>query len=104
MSAKCQNRKTLLMFPWNQIVCPRLVLHDQPIESSHRLDGHAKAMTLSKSEKPIRHHIETREMKHWSKHWKVMPQEIGAAIEKVGNSVTAVQKELCLRGLIDKER
>ncbi len=61
-------------------------------------------MVLSKPEKPIRHHIETHEMKHWSKHWKVVPEEIRTAIEKVGNSVTAVQKELCIRGLIDEER
>jgi hypothetical protein len=39
-------------------------------------------------------------MKHWSKHWKVVPGEIRAAVEKVGNSVAAVQKELRLRGLI----
>jgi len=57
-------------------------------------------MTLSKPEKPIRHHIETQDMKHWSKHWKVVPGEIRAAVEKVGNSVAAVQKELRLRGLI----
>jgi len=61
-------------------------------------------MSLSKSEKPIRHHVEPQDMKHWSKHWKVQPEDVGAAVEKVGNSVAAVQKELRLRGLIDKER
>jgi hypothetical protein len=39
-------------------------------------------------------------VKHWSKHWKVMPEHVRGAIEKVGNSVAAVQKELTLQGLI----
>jgi hypothetical protein len=42
-------------------------------------------------------------MKHWSKHWDVTPEEIRAAIDKVGNSVEAVQKELGRRGLVDPE-
>jgi hypothetical protein len=41
-------------------------------------------------------------MKHWSKHWKVEPEAIRAAVEKVGNSVASVQKELGLRSLIDE--
>lgn len=61
-------------------------------------------MPLSKSEKPIRHHVEPQDTNHWSKHWKVQSEDVGAAVEKVGNSVAAVQKELRLRGLIDKER
>jgi Protein of unknown function (DUF3606) len=61
------------------------------------------AMTLSKPGKPIRHHIETQDMKHWSKHWKVLPEQILVAVEKVGNSVAAVQKELRLQGLIDEK-
>jgi hypothetical protein len=44
-------------------------------------------------EKPIRHHVESHDMKHWSKHWRVEPEAILAAVEKVGNSVAAVQKE-----------
>jgi hypothetical protein len=60
-------------------------------------------MTLSKPGKPIRHHIETHDMKYWSKHWKVLPEQILAAVEKVGNSVAAVQKELRLQGLIDEQ-
>jgi hypothetical protein len=50
-------------------------------------------MTLSMPEKPIRHHVESHDMKHWSKHWRVEPEAILAAVEKVGNSVAAVQKE-----------
>lgn len=59
-------------------------------------------MTLSKPEKPIRHHIDAPDIKHWSKHWKVAPEEIQLAVETVGNSAAAVQKELRLRGLIDE--
>jgi Protein of unknown function (DUF3606) len=44
--------------------------------------------------RPIRPHIETHDVKHWSKHWKVTPEQIRAAIKKVGNSVAPVQKEL----------
>jgi hypothetical protein len=61
-------------------------------------------MTLWKPEKPIRQHIEPHDVKYWSKHWKLVPEEIRAAIETVGNSAAAVHKELCLRGLIDEER
>jgi hypothetical protein len=60
-------------------------------------------MTLSMPEKPIRHHVESHDMKHWSKHWKEEPEAIRAAVEKVGNSVASVQKELGLRSLIDEE-
>jgi hypothetical protein len=45
-----------------------------------------------------------RTVKHWAKHWCVGPNEVQSAIEKVGNSVAAVQKYLELRGLIRVER
>lgn len=60
-------------------------------------------MTLSKPQKPIRNHIQARDIKHWSKHWRVPPEHIRAAIDKVGNSVAAVEKELSLQGLLDKD-
>jgi hypothetical protein len=60
-------------------------------------------MPLAKPAKPLRNHVQVREIKHWSKHWNVEPEQISAAIEKVGNSVAAIRKELCLRGLINKE-
>jgi hypothetical protein len=61
-------------------------------------------VSLSQPEKAIRHHIEPHQVKHWSKHWKVTPDHIRAAIEKVGNSVAAVEKELCVQGIIDREK
>ena len=57
-------------------------------------------MSLTKPDQPIRSHIQPDDVKHWSKHWKVTPDNIGTAIEKVGNSVAAVQKELLLQGVI----
>ncbi len=58
-------------------------------------------VSLSKPDRPIRNHIQSDDVKHWSKHWKVAPEHVRGAIEKVGNSVAAVQKELTLQGLID---
>jgi hypothetical protein len=59
-------------------------------------------VSLSKPDRPVRNHIQSDDVKHWSKHWKVMPEQIRGAIEKVGNSVTAVQKELILQGSIER--
>jgi hypothetical protein len=50
-------------------------------------------VALAKPDRPIRNHIQAPDIKHWSKHWKVTPEHIRAAIEKVGNSVEAVKKE-----------
>lgn len=49
---------------------------------------------LTQPEKPNRSHIEFKEIKYWSKHLKATPDAIRIAIEKVGNSVAAVEKEL----------
>jgi hypothetical protein len=57
-------------------------------------------VSLAKSVKPARSRISHDDIRHWSKHWRVGPTDIQAAIEKVGDSVAAVQKELGLRGLI----
>jgi Protein of unknown function (DUF3606) len=51
-------------------------------------------MPLTKPEIPKRNQIEAADVKHWSKHWKVPPEQIQTAISKVGNSVVAVEKEL----------
>jgi hypothetical protein len=59
-------------------------------------------VSLSKPDRPDRNHIQSDDVKHWSKHWKVTPGQISGAIEKVGNSVTAVQKELILQGSIER--
>ena len=58
-------------------------------------------VSLTKPDQPIRNHIQPDDVKHWSKRWKVTPGQVLGAIEKVGNSVKAVQKELTLQGLID---
>jgi hypothetical protein len=51
-------------------------------------------MPLTKPEMPKRNQIEAADVKHWSKHGKVPPEQIQMAISKVGNSVVAVEKEL----------
>jgi hypothetical protein len=59
-------------------------------------------VSLTKTVKPTRNRIDSHDdIRHWSKRWGVEPLDIHAAIEKAGNSVAAVQKELSLRGLID---
>jgi hypothetical protein len=57
----------------------------------------------SKPDRPVRNHIQAPDVRHWSKHWKVAPEHIRAAIEKVGNSVGAVEKELSLQGQLNKD-
>jgi hypothetical protein len=37
------------------------------------------------------------EVKYWSKHLGVTPDELGRLVDKVGNSAAAVSKELRLR-------
>jgi predicted RNA-binding protein YlqC (UPF0109 family) len=37
------------------------------------------------------------EVRHWSKHLKVPKEDLQKIIDKVGNSATAVQKELATR-------
>jgi hypothetical protein len=49
---------------------------------------------LTQPEKPDRNHIEPQDIKRWAKHWNVEPAQLRSAIEKVGNSVAAVEKEL----------
>ena len=49
---------------------------------------------LTQPEKPSRNHIEPKDIKHWSKHLNATPEQLREAIEKVGNSVVAVEKEL----------
>lgn len=58
-------------------------------------------MSFAKLERQSRHHIQSHDVKYWSKRWKVSAECIRVAIEKIGNSVSAVHKELCLEGLID---
>lgn len=49
---------------------------------------------LTQPEKPDRNHIERKHIKRWSKHLNATPDRLREVIEKVGNSVAAVEKEL----------
>jgi hypothetical protein len=49
---------------------------------------------------PDRSHIASSELKHCAKHWGVGVEDVQTAMAKVGNSASAVQKELMQRGLI----
>jgi Protein of unknown function (DUF3606) len=49
---------------------------------------------LTRPEKPTRCHIERKHLKHWAKHLNATPDRLWEVIEKVGNSVAAVEKEL----------
>ena len=55
-------------------------------------------MSLTQRVAPDRNHSGT--LKHWAKHWSVAVEDLRTAIGKVGNSVSAVQKELARLGLI----
>jgi hypothetical protein len=57
-------------------------------------------LALTQPTTPNRNHIGKGELKHWAKHWNVSPEDVRLAIEKVGNAVGAVHKELKLRGLV----
>jgi Protein of unknown function (DUF3606) len=56
-------------------------------------------VSLTAPAKPTRNHIEHRDVKHWAKHWNVSPEQIRGAIEKTGNSVAAVEKQLSQQNL-----
>jgi uncharacterized protein DUF3606 len=57
-------------------------------------------VALSEPVKPTRNHIQHQDIKHWAKHWNVSPEQIRVAIEKSGNSVAAVEKQLLRQNLI----
>lgn len=55
--------------------------------------------SLVKKGQPDRSRIhlsESREVKYWSKHFGVSREDLVKAVEKVGNSASAVRKELGL--------
>jgi hypothetical protein len=54
---------------------------------------------LKKPVRPIRVHIDVSQqaqMRYWTKHLRVSSDELQRAIEKVGNSASAVRKQLAL--------
>jgi hypothetical protein len=57
-------------------------------------------VTLTRPDKPDRRHIQASDVKHWAKHWCVSAEQIDTAVQKVGDSVAAVEKELTLQGHI----
>jgi Protein of unknown function (DUF3606) len=57
-------------------------------------DGLETISMLTRPEKPQRNHIERKDVKCWSKHLNVTPDQLSTVIEKVGNSAAAVGKEL----------
>jgi uncharacterized protein DUF3606 len=69
---------------------------NQQSRASFRFPGDLQ-MTLTKPVKPVRNHIQPTDIKHWAKHWNVTPEQIEGAIEKVGNSVAAVEKFLAIQ-------
>ena len=57
-------------------------------------------MPLTHPTAPDRSHIAAGDVKHWAKHWCVRPEDVRSAVDAVGNSATAVRKELMRCGLI----
>jgi hypothetical protein len=49
---------------------------------------------LTRPEKPSRNHIELKDIKRWSKHLDATPDQLQEVIEKVGNAVATVKREL----------
>ena len=49
---------------------------------------------LTERAKPSRNRIERADIKLWAKRFNATPEKVAAAIEKVGDSVSAVEKEL----------
>jgi hypothetical protein len=53
-------------------------------------------MSIAKPVQPVRNHIQPAEIKCWARHWHVTDEQIRMTIEKIGNSVDAVSKELAI--------
>jgi uncharacterized protein affecting Mg2+/Co2+ transport len=49
---------------------------------------------LTKTVQTVRNHIKPADIKRWARHWKVTDEQVRRTIEKAGNSVVAVRKEL----------
>ena len=60
----------------------------------------SEPLPLTHPTAPDRSHIAAGDLKHWAKHWCVRPEDVRSAVEAVGNSAAAVQKELTRCGLI----
>jgi Protein of unknown function (DUF3606) len=53
-------------------------------------------MSITKPVQPVRNHIQPADIKCWARHWHVTDAQIRMTIEKMGNSVDAVRKELAI--------
>jgi hypothetical protein len=53
-------------------------------------------MSITKPVQPVRDHIQPADIKCWARHWHVTDEQIRLTIEKTGNSVVAVRKELAI--------
>jgi hypothetical protein len=52
------------------------------------------SMSITKPVQPARNHIQSADVKCWARHWHVTEEQLRMTIEKTGNSVVAVRKEL----------
>jgi hypothetical protein len=53
-------------------------------------------MPIPKSVQSARNHIQSADVKCWARHWHVTEEQIRLTIEKAGNSVMAIRKELAI--------
>jgi hypothetical protein len=53
-------------------------------------------MSITKPVRPARSHIQSADIKCWARHWRVTEERLRITIEKTGNSVVAVRKELAI--------
>jgi hypothetical protein len=53
-------------------------------------------MSITKPVQPVRNHIQPADVKCWARHWHVTEEQLRMTIEKTGNSVVAVRKELAI--------
>jgi Protein of unknown function (DUF3606) len=54
------------------------------------------SMPITKPVQLVRNHIQPADIKCWARHWHVTDEQIRLTIEKTGNSVVAVRKELAI--------
>jgi hypothetical protein len=53
-------------------------------------------MSITKPVQPERNHIRSADIRCWARHWNVTEKRLRLTIDKTGNSVVAVRKELAI--------